>query len=226
MKMEKLHSWDLPPREAAAVQRELAGRVIERPPAGFEPRLVAAADVSANRFSSRFFAAVVVMSLPELETVETRTAEGEAGFPYVPGLLSFREIPILEKAFGKLKSDPDVVIVDGHGRAHPRRFGLACHVGLLLGRPAAGCAKSLLIGECSEPAAARGSHADIVHNGETIGSALRTRDGVKPVYVSIGHLIGLPEARRVVLACAARARLPEPVRAAHLAANELRRSRM
>jgi deoxyribonuclease V len=225
MKVEKLHSWELPPKEAVALQRELAGRVIGQTPAGFKPRLVAAADVSSNRFSKRFFAAVVVMSLPGFGIVETQTAEGETSFPYVPGLLSFREIPILEKAFEKVESAPDVVIVDGQGMAHPRRFGLACHVGLLLGLPTIGSAKSLLVGECGDPALKRGAHADIVHNGETIGSALRTREGVKPVYVSIGHLIGLPAARRVVLACAGRARVPEPVRAAHDAANELRRQK-
>jgi deoxyribonuclease V len=223
MKIEKLHPWNLTPKEAVAVQRELAEKVIDRSPAGFHPKLVAAADVSAERFSSHFFAAVVVMKYPELEIVETRTAEGDVGFPYVPGLLSFREIPILEKTFEKISSSPDVVIVDGQGRAHPRRFGLACHIGILLGRPTIGCAKSLLTGEYDRLSPKRGTRADLVHNDEIIGAALRTRYGVKPVFISVGHLIDLNDAANIILSCAPRTRIPEPVRAAHNAANDLRR---
>ena len=223
MKVLDLHSWGLAPAEAAALQRKLAGRVIEKPPARFRPRLVAAADISYNRFSSHFYAAVVVLALPGLEIIETKTAEGEATFPYVPGLLSFRELPVLERAFREIESRPDAVIIDGHGRAHPRRFGIACHAGLALGLPTVGCAKSPLVGGHGAPADARGSHEDVIHSGEVVGSALRTREGVKPVYVSVGHLIDLPAARRLILDTATRARIPEPVRAAHQAANELRR---
>ncbi len=223
VKYAELHSWDITPIEAIALQRELASRIVEKTPAGFSPRLIAAADISYNRFSTRFFAAIVVLSVPKLETVELRTAEGDATFPYIPGLLSFRELPILACAFSKIKSIPDAVLIDGHGRAHPRRFGIACHAGLLLGLPTVGCGKSLLVGEHGRLGARRGDHSDIIHNAETIGSALRTRESVKPVYVSVGNNISLEDARRLVLMTSVRARVPEPIRAAHNAANAARK---
>ena len=223
MKINKLHSWNLTPKEAVSIQLELAGRVVEKTPARFKPGLVAAADISYNRFSSHFYAAVVVISLPGLEIVETSAAEGDVSFPYVPGLLSFREMPVMERAFESLKSKPDAVLIDGHGRSHPRRFGVACHAGLVLGVPTIGCAKSLLAGVHEEPGARRGSYADVLLGGEIVGSALRTRDGVKPVYVSVGNRIDLETARETVLGLCRGARIPEPLRAAHVKANEMRR---
>ena len=167
----------------------------------------------------------MVLSLPKLELVEIQTTEGEVEFPYIPGLLSFRELPMIAETFRKIKHKPDAVIIDGHGRAHPRRFGIACHAGIMLGLPTIGCAKSLLVGEHAVPGKQRGSNADIMHRGEIVGSALRTKDGVSPVYVSVGHLIDLQTARQLVLDTVLNARIPEPVRAAHLAANELRLTR-
>ena len=224
MEIKRLHSWDLEAAEARAVQARLAAEVVEETPAGFQPRMVAAADISADRFSSVLFAAVVVMSFPEMETIEVRTVVTEAVFPYVPGLLSFRELPALEKAFGELEEEPDLVLLDGHGRAHPRRLGLACHAGLLLGKPAVGVAKSVLVGKYEAPGRDRGCFSPLVDEGETVGVALRTRTGVKPVFVSIGHMIDLEAAREIVVACAAGRRLPEPSRAAHEAANRARRA--
>ncbi|MFA6449269.1 MAG: endonuclease V [bacterium] len=223
MKINELHGWDVTPKEAVDLQRSLASRVTEREPAGFRPKLVAAADISYERFSSYFHASVVAMTLPEFEIVEIQGAEGEVKFPYVPGLLSFRELPMIGEAFRKMKSRPDAVIIDGHGRAHPRRFGVACHAGIMLGLPTVGCAKSLLVGESAGLGATRGSSANIIHNGEVVGCALRTRDGVKPVYVSVGHMIGLTAACRLILGASRNARLPEPVRAAHIEANEMRK---
>jgi deoxyribonuclease V len=175
-----------------------------------EPRLVAGADVSEKDGSAR--AAIVVVR--DLEPVEEATAEQPVRFPYVPGLLSFREIPPLLAAWRKLRTRPDVVIVDGQGYAHPRRFGLACHLGVLLGLPTLGCAKSRLIGEFEEPGPQRGSWTPLRDRGETIGAALRTQDRTNVVYVSIGHRITLAGSIRVVLACAPRYRLPEPQRLA------------
>lgn len=185
-------------------------------------RLVAGADISYDRGSDRFFAAAVVVEIPSMATVETATAEGKSPFPYIPGLLSFREGPLLLRALRRLKTRPDLLLFDGHGLAHPRRFGIACHLGLLLDRPSVGCAKSLLIGEHAEPGRERGAWAPLMHEGARVGAALRTRRGVRPVYVSPGHRIGLAAAIRWVLACGGGYRLPEPARRAHQLANAQR----
>jgi deoxyribonuclease V len=178
-------------------------------------RRIGGIDVSVRDGRAR--AAVIVMN-PELEVIESRTAEAPATFPYVPGLLAFREFPAILQAWRALDLPPDLVIVDGHGFAHPRRFGIACHVGVALDVPSIGCGKSLFVGEHEPPARARGSWTDLVHRGETIGAALRTRDGVRPIYISTGHRVSLPTAIRWALRLAPRYRLPEPIRAAdHLA---------
>jgi deoxyribonuclease V len=222
MKVRALHSWDLTPTEAVALQRELAGRIDVRTPlTGWE--LAAGADVSYSRFSDRFYAGVVVVRRSDGKVVERQSAVRRSPFPYVPGLLSFREAPVLLEAFAQLRTEPDVVLFDGHGLAHPRRFGLACHLGLWLDRPALGCAKSLLIGEHRPPGPRKGNLAALKDKGEVIGYALRTREGVRPVYVSAGHKIDLPSAVRVVLACCRGYRLPEATRQAHLHVNALRR---
>jgi deoxyribonuclease V len=155
--------------------------------------------------------------------VESAGVRAKARFPYVPGYLSFREIPPLLEAFAKLEAVPDLIICDGQGRAHPRRFGLACHLGVLLDLPTLGCAKSRLIGEHREPGPRRGAHTQLREGGEVIGEVVRTRSGVKPVFVSVGHRVCLETARRTVLRLAVRYRLPEPVRAAHREVNRLRR---
>jgi deoxyribonuclease V len=166
---------------------------------------------------------VVVIDAESLEVVEVAATRAEARFPYVPGYLSFREIPPLLEAFARLETEPDLIVCDGQGRAHPRRFGLACHLGVLLDRPAFGCAKSRLIGEYREPGPRRGAHTQLRDAGEVIGEVVRTRAGVKPVFVSVGHRISLATARRAVLRLAPRYRLPEPIRAAHQEVNRLRR---
>ena len=186
-------------------------------------RRVAGADVSYDRGSPVLFAAVVVLEPATLEVIETVGVEARARFPYVPGYLSFREIPPLLEVFARLSAPPDLVVCDGQGRAHPRRFGLASHLGVLLDLPTIGCAKSRLVGEHREPGPRRGASTRLRHEGEVIGTVLRTQDGVKPVYVSVGHRVTLDAAQRQVLALAPRHRLPEPVRAAHAEVNRLRR---
>jgi len=188
----------------------LRGRVERRDRIG-RVRRIAGIDVSVRDGRAR--AAIVVMT-PELEVVETRTAEVAASFPYVPGLLAFRELPAIRRAFRELTSKPDLAVVDGHGVAHPRRFGIACHVGVEFGVPSIGCGKSLFVGEHDEPGADKGSWTELRHRGETIGAAVRTREGVRVVYVSTGHRVSLNTAIRWILRLAPRYRLPEPIRAA------------
>ncbi len=223
MQIHPLHSWDLDPAAAVALQRELAGRVEVRTPLT-RWSLIAGADVSYNRFSNIFHAGVVVLRLPDFTVVEEQAAVQESTFPYIPGLLSFREIPVLLAAFAKVQSEPDVVMLDGQGIAHPRRLGLASHAGLWLERPCVGCAKSVLTGHFKDPASAPGSVAPLVADKETVGYAVRTKRGTQPVFVSAGHRIDLASAVRVVLDCCRGYRLPEPTRLAHLYVNERRRA--
>ncbi len=182
------------------------------------PRTVAGVDTSIR--AERVHAAVCLFSFPELEPLETARALRPVEFPYVPGLLAFRELPALLEAYEKLSREPDLLLVDGHGLAHPRRFGIACHLGVVLDRPSIGCGKSLLVGTHRDPGPRRGAHTRLVEGGEVLGTCLRTRTGVKPVYVSIGHRIDLDAAVKLVLACARGRRLPEPVHAADRAAGE------
>ena len=218
MRLEQLHPWDLTPTEAIALQRELAPRVVREGDPG-DVRLVAAADVAYVErapawAASTARAAVVVMSYPALEVVEHHVVQAPVTFPYVPGLLSFREIPALALALERVQSEPGLLLVDGQGYAHPRRFGLACHLGLLTGVPTIGCAKSRLCGEAPEPAPERGSMTELRDSGETIGLVVRTKARVKPLFVSTGHRIGLPEAAEWVLRLAPTHRLPDPARLA------------
>lgn len=203
--------FDLTPTEAVDEQRRVAALVRETPlPA--PPRLIAGADVSFRGDTAH--AAVVVLDLEALETVETATFTGPTVFPYVPGLFSFREIPALLPAFERLAVWPDVVMVDGHGRAHPRRVGLACHLGVVLDVPTFGCAKSILVGRPTDLGEAKGSTAPLVHRKETVGEAVRTRTGVHPVFVSAGHRITLAEAVALTLRTAPHYKIPEPTRRA------------
>jgi deoxyribonuclease V len=213
MRPPDLHPWHLSPDEACALQEGLRPRVVIRPlPEGL--RLIAGTGcVSPNRRS--VVAAVVVLSLPDLETVGEAHARAEASFPYLPGLLAFREAPALIRALDSLPLWPDVLLCHAHGLAHPRRFGLACHLGVLLDMPAVGCAKSLLVGSHEPLPLARGARADVVDAGEVVGSAFRTRSGVAPVYVSVGHRADLLTAGRLVLDCSPTFRIPEPLRRAH-----------
>lgn len=213
-----LARWQLTPREAIELQRVHAPRVRRR---GLRrnPRLVAGADVAYDSSRNQTVAAVVCFRYQDLSPVTSVCIHADTTFPYVPGLLSFREAPALVKAFSQLDCRPDVILFDGQGLAHPRRFGLACHMGLLLDIPSVGCAKSRLIGEYDMPGPRRGDWSPLTlsragSRRETLGSVLRTRDRVKPLFVSVGHLISLAWARRVVLGCLTRYRLPEPTRQA------------
>jgi len=208
------HRWDLTPKEAMALQEKLRASVVREDRLG-RVRHVCGIDVGFEREGTITRAAVAVLSFPALELVESAIARRKTTFPYVPGLLSFREIPAVLDALERLTITPDLVICDGQGIAHPRRCGLASHIGLVAGVPSIGCAKSRLVGEHRAPAARRGAWAPLVDAGETIGAVLRTRAGVNPVYVSIGHRVSLDTAIRFVLACCTRYRLPETTRHAH-----------
>ncbi|MCX7912282.1 MAG: deoxyribonuclease V [Dehalococcoidales bacterium] len=217
MKVISRHDWHLSPRQAVEVQRQLASEVRRNGDVG-PVRLIGGVDVSVDRFTGEGTAAVVVLSYPALEPVEMKITRGRVGFPYVPGLLSFRESPLVLGACEKIENAPDLILVDGQGIAHPRRMGIASHLGLLLDIPTIGCAKSRLCGECRVPADGAGSFSEITDGGEVIGAALRTREGVAPVYVSVGHRISLDAAIRWVMSCVRGYRIPEPLRLAHQAA--------
>ncbi len=201
------------------MQARLASQV-SRSSEVVDPRFIAGVDISAEKARGMATGAVVVLQYPELRPVETKVIAGNLDFPYIPGLLSFRESPLILDACEQLSITPDLVLVDGQGVAHPRRFGLASHLGLCLGLPTIGCAKSLLCGIYKTPGVEPGSYAEVVDGGETIGVALRTKLGVKPIYVSIGHKIDLQTAICWVMKCCRGYRLPEPTRLAHLAAGE------
>lgn len=212
MRVRAPHPWDLDPRDAVAVQRELSRRVVTQNQTG-QVRTVAGVDVSTARNRAR--AAVVVLSFPSLEPVEASQADLPLTFPYIPGLLSFREGPAILAALESLQVEPDLLIFDGQGMAHPRRMGLATHLGIVVDRPSIGCAKSRLCGEHDEVGPQVGDYAELLHQGELIGAVLRTRQGVKPVYISVGHRVDLRAAISYVLQCGAGYRLPEPIRWAH-----------
>jgi deoxyribonuclease V len=222
MKVNELHGFGLSPAEARRLQEELASRVVVGPALDLSGvRHVAGADVSTQ--GERAYATVVVLEFPGLSLVEVQGFEAPLRFPYVPGLLSFREIPSVVGALRKVETAVDALILDAQGLAHPRRMGLASHLGLFLDVPTVGCAKSRLVGSFEEPGMEKGSVTDLVHRGEVVGRVLRTREGVSPVYVSVGNGIDLRSSVELVLACTTRYRLPESTRQAHNAANRLRR---
>jgi deoxyribonuclease V len=222
MKIARTHRFDVGYHEAVAIQNALRSQVVKK--GSPRPlRLVGGADVSYAKRAETMYAAVVVLEWPSGRVVEQVTAQRRAEFPYIPGLLSFREAPALLDAFEKLRSKPDVILYDGHGVAHPRGFGIASHLGVLLDVPTIGCAKTRLVGEHAEPGPERGAQTPLVLDGRTIGAVLRTRANVKPVFVSVGHRIGLASAVRIVLEAATRYRLPEPTRLAHVLSNAARR---
>jgi deoxyribonuclease V len=218
MPVQQVHPWKVTTSEARAIQLRLAGLVCRENQVS-RPKLVAGVDISAPRFHGRVRGTVVVLSYPELEVVEIGAVEQAVEFPYIPGLLSFRESPVILAAYGKLRSKPDLILVDGQGIAHPRRFGIASHLGVLLDVPTIGCAKSMLCGTHDVLGPEAGSTAGIEHEGEIIGMALRTKANVRPVYVSIGHKVDLAAAVSWVSKCCRGYRLPEPTRLAHQAAS-------
>lgn len=222
MEFDILHGWDLTPGEAIQLQRALAERVVLESCWPSPIERIAGVDVSYKKWGKQFHAAVVVLDYQSMNIVASATASGEVAFPYVPGLLSFRELPILLKAFEKLDMLPDVVMADAQGIAHPRRLGLASHLGLWLDLPTIGCAKSRLCGDFEEPGLSRGASRHLVDDGEVVGKVVRTKDRVKPLYVSPGHKISVDVAAEMVLHCSRGYRLPEPTRQAHLLSNKLR----
>jgi deoxyribonuclease V len=225
MKVKKIHSWELSYSEAVQVQKELIKKL------AFHPikqtvKYVAGADISYSKNDPRIFGAVVVIELPEMKVIEVQTADDIATFPYIPGLLAFRELPVLCKIFSKIKQIPDVVICDGQGIAHPREMGIASHLGLLLDIPTVGCAKTRLVGEYGNVGLEKGSHTPLIFKGKVVGCVMRTRDSVKPVFVSPGHQIDLETAMTAINLCTTKYRLPEPTRLAHIYVNKLRKSLM
>jgi deoxyribonuclease V len=215
--------WNLTPREAMRLQERLRERV------GLKDdfhsiRFVAGADLSFDPETDVAFAGVIVYRFPEFQEVERRMARRKLRFPYVPGLLSFRESPVLLAAFARLGTEPDLILIDGHGRAHPRLFGIACHIGVLFDKPTIGCAKSLLVGEHAEPGAHAGSTAPLILGGERVGIVLRTRDRVKPIYVTPGHRVSVDTAVELVKLCVDGFRIPKPTREADHYVRDLRRA--
>ncbi|WP_172195350.1 deoxyribonuclease V [Saccharibacillus qingshengii] len=208
------HPWNLNEAEAVRLQLELASQVSLRDPDPFNVRYAAGVDVAYDKDDDRLAAAVVVLDADTLEVVETASASGSPAFPYIPGLFSFRELPPVLEAFARLQRRPDLIVCDGQGIAHPRRFGLASHLGLLLGTPSIGCGKTRLVGEYEEPQAERTSASPLLDGGELVGYALRTQTGVKPVFVSPGHLLSPETACQWILKLAPRYRLPETTRQA------------
>lgn len=208
-----IHPWNLNEAEALALQQQLASKVIKEDMIN-QVNLVAGVDVAYAKESDKLVAAIVILNAATLEVIETTTAEDTAQFPYIPGLFSFRELPPLIKAFANLKNTPDLVVCDGQGYAHPRRFGLACHLGIIFDVPTIGCGKTRLLGEHQEPDAERGAVAPLIDNGEVIGNVLRTQTDINPIYVSIGHRISLTTACDWILRLSPKYRLPETTRQA------------
>lgn len=222
MNAKSLHAWNLSPTEAVALQKQLRDRIVLRPlPA--DVRIVAGADISYDKYSDVIHAGFVLVRLPDLAVVETAGVTTRMRFPYIPGLLSFRETPPLLEAWERVRIRPDVVMFDGQGLAHPRRFGIACHVGLLVELPTVGCAKTRLTGTFEPPDEAAGSSSPLVDRGETVGAVVRTKNRVQPIYVSPGHLADVESSVDLALRCVSKYRVPEPTRLAHLFVNALRR---
>jgi len=223
MKTVYSHSWNVKPSEAAELQKQLRSEILLKP-FNKKIKLIAGSDISFNKFSPTVYAGIVVLDARTMQIVEKVSAIMDVKFPYIPGFLSFREIPPLLKAFKKLKSEPDVIIFDGHGIAHPRRMGIAAHAGLVLGKPTIGCAKSLLTGVYKEPSLTAGSKAKLIDKktDEQIGVVFRTKNKVKPVFISPGHLMDFDSAVHILETAVKGYRIPEPTRQAHLFVNEVR----
>lgn len=212
--LENLATYDVTPAAAAEMQEQLAKFVSLEDQFGPITR-IAGVDVNITRGWDTGTCGIVVLSYPNMKAVETSEFTGQVKFPYIPGLLAFREMPLLLEAFRQLKHRPDIVFLDGQGYAHPRRFGLACHVGLALDIPTVGIAKSRLIGHFEELAREGGSTSPLMDEGERIGDVLRTKDGVKPIFISPGHKVSFESATDLALRCVRRYRVPEPTRLAH-----------
>jgi deoxyribonuclease V len=221
MNIPLTHPWKVSPREAIRIQEKLRKKLLlRRPTTPFKK--IAAGDVSYSRLDDMTHAAFLLFSYPDLTLLERVSAKGRASFPYIPGLLTFREAPVLLKAFSGLTARPDLILIDGQGIAHPRSMGIAAHIGLMLSLPSIGCAKSRLIGTHGNLAPGRGSALPLVAGDRTVGMVVRTREGVRPVYVSPGHKMDLDTSVKIVLSLCRGYRIPEPLRQAHIFVNQLR----
>ena len=218
------HPWAVPVQEAFRIQESLRSRLVHTDVPD-EPRTIAGIDVSFSRGQNLLYAAVVLLDAQTLELIDTRTASREPGFPYIPGLLTFREGPVVLDAYEQLDVEPDLLMFDGQGIAHPRGLGLAAHLGVLLDRPSIGCAKSRLIGEFKEPKQTRGSMRTLHIGRKKVGVVLRTKDKTKPLFISPGHRITVETAAKRVLGAGAGYRLPEPTRLAHIEAGRAKTRR-
>ncbi len=209
------HEWPTDLKSAANLQRQLASQVIQKPLTN-PPQIIAGADLAFKKNSNLAYACVVLLTFPELTLLKYFTLKGPVDFPYIPGYLSFREAPLLLNLFKRVKPEPDLVFFDGQGLAHPKKFGLASHMGVLLNRPSIGCAKSRLIGTFKEPGIEKGCKTQLMDkDGGVIGSVVRTRNNCKPLFISVGHLIDLDSSIDFVLKCSTRFKIPEPTRLAH-----------
>ena len=221
MKVKNIHEWDLTYQQARSLQEQLASKVrftaIRK-----KPRLVAGIDCAFSKDGKRIGAAVVVMNFAELEVIEIETATAEVTYPYIPGLLSFREGPVCIKAVEKIVNTPDVFLVDGQGIAHGRGLGLAAHLGLFFDKPTIGCAKSRLVGQYEEPGKDKGGCSPLIYKDRQVGAVVRTRTNVKPLLISVGNKCSLDDAIEITLACAKKYRLPEPTRLAHQTVTKLK----
>lgn len=206
--------WNLSPKQAIALQLELRDNVCLADDIG-EVNIIAGVDVSIGRGWSHGKCGIVMLSFPDLKIIETRTHIAPITFPYVPGLLAFRELPIFFETYDLLENKPDLLFFDGHGYAHPRRFGFACMGGVLLDKPSIGCAKSRLIGHFSEPSNEPGAVSPLFDDSERIGNVIRTKTGSKPVFISPGHKVSFDTAIEFTIRCTRGYRIPEPTRLAH-----------
>jgi deoxyribonuclease V len=221
MKIKALHKWSVDTKKAKELQKKLQKKIQLK---SFNKKIktVAGCDVSFSRGSNIVYASIVILNYPGMEIIEEQFARDNATFPYIPGYLSFREIPVLIKAFKLIKRAPDIVLCDGQGLAHPRLFGLACHLGLMLDTPAIGCAKSHLVGEFKEPGHTKGNYSSIRYKGKKVGIVLRSRTNVKPIFISPGHKIDIKSSYRITMDCSGKYRIPVPTRLAHIAVNKYR----
>ncbi|MHC4124245.1 MAG: deoxyribonuclease V [Planctomycetota bacterium] len=216
-----MHNWNLSYSEAISLQKILSQKV-QFTKLTTKPKIVGGLDCAFSKNDQKIIAAIVVLKLPDFEVLETKNASKKVDFPYIPGLLSFREAPVCIAAAEKLKCNPDLFIIDGQGIAHPRRLGLAAHLGLFFNKPTIGCAKSRLTGTFKSPPIEKGNYTLLKGKDETIGAVVRTRTNVKPIFVSVGNKCSLKNAIEMTLACTTRYRLPEPTRLAHQLVSKLR----
>ncbi len=224
MRYLKLHPWNVSYKEAVEIQKRLKKQItLKGSFKNLNGKLIAGADVSYDKEIDRFYAGVVVFELQTMQKIEEVTASGKVGFPYIPGLLSFREAPILLRAFTKVKKIPDIIMLDAQGIAHPRGIGLASHIGLLLNKPSIGCAKTRLIGEYNNVGKKVGYYSQLTIKGKVVGVVLRTRKNVKPVFISPGHKIDLATSVDLVLKSCRGYKLPEPTRQAHNLVNKVKK---